>query len=349
MKIAVYTICLNEQRHIKRWARSASDADYVILVDTGSTDGTVALAKEAGCIVHSIRVRPWRFDDARNASLALVPEDVDICIALDADEVLLPGWREHIELISSNVTRPRYKYTWSWNSDGSPGLQYFGDKIHRRFGYRWKHPVHEVITPIDPAFEVEQYIGLEIHHYSDSKKPRSYLHLLETAAKESPNCDRTSHYLAREYFFAGRLHEASKEFKRHLELPSALWPAERARSMRYLAQCLPNEAEKWLLRAVAEDPQRRETWADLALLYHNQKRWMDCYSSALRGMQITAPTLDYMCESNAYGSVLYDLSAVACYNLGLYDKAAEYGAQAVILSPDDERLKNNLVFYKEKL
>lgn len=344
MKIAVYTISLNEEKHIKRWAESAKDADYRVLVDTGSTDNTVQIAKDAGCIVHSVKINPWRFDDARNVSLALVPPDVDLCIALDADEVLVPGWREHLEKVSPTTTRPRYKYTWSWNDGGSPGLQYAGDKIHARFGYRWRHPVHEVITAT--VEEVQEWCLLEIHHLPDNKKGRSYLPLLEVAAKEQPDCDRTAHYLAREYLFSGRIEEATAEFKRHLSLKTALWPAERARSMRYLAQCLPDEAEKWLMRAAAEDPHRRETWTDLATLYYKQHRWMDCYASALRGLQIKDRTLDYMCEAWAFGYVLYDLAAISCHHMGMNDKAVEYGQIALQMCPDDERLVKNMMFYK---
>src|SRR6266849_9969166 len=41
VKIAVYTIALNEAAHAERWANSAAEADYRIVADTGSTDDTV--------------------------------------------------------------------------------------------------------------------------------------------------------------------------------------------------------------------------------------------------------------------------------------------------------------------
>ncbi len=132
MRVAVYTITKNEESFIPRWASSASEADYILVVDTGSTDGTALAAREAGCDVARISVSPWRFDDARNASLALLPQDADLCIALDADEILIPGWRKALESLPPEVTRPRYKYVWSWNKDGSEGLVYSGDKIHSR-------------------------------------------------------------------------------------------------------------------------------------------------------------------------------------------------------------------------
>jgi len=97
MKIAVYTIALNEQDFVQKWYDSAKEADYLLIADTGSTDNTKNFAKELGINVVEISIKPWRFDDARNASLAVIPSDIDYCIALDLDEVLLPGWREELE------------------------------------------------------------------------------------------------------------------------------------------------------------------------------------------------------------------------------------------------------------
>lgn len=39
-KICVYAICKNEIKHIERWLASVSEADYVVVLDTGSTDSS---------------------------------------------------------------------------------------------------------------------------------------------------------------------------------------------------------------------------------------------------------------------------------------------------------------------
>jgi glycosyltransferase involved in cell wall biosynthesis len=109
MKVAVYSIAMNEGKHVQRWAESAADADYLVIADTGSSDDTVKQARNHRVETHHIWVHPWRFDDARNASLALVPKDADYCIALDLDEVLMPGWRAELEKAHElGITRPRY-------------------------------------------------------------------------------------------------------------------------------------------------------------------------------------------------------------------------------------------------
>ena len=347
MKIAVYTIALNEEQFVEKWCESAKEADYLLIADTGSTDNTVKKAKSLGINVVSISVKPWRFDVARNASLAYIPGDIDYCIALDMDEVLLPNWRQEFEgMLEQGITRPRYKYTWSWNQDGTPGLEYGGDKIHARHGYIWKHPVHEVIVA-DRIAEVQAWTNLEIHHHPDNSKSRSqYLSLLELSVNEDPTDDRNAYYYARELFFVGEHQKASEEFKRHLSLPKAVWQPERAASMRYIARCGIEDAEHWLKLAVKESPGRREPLVELAQLYYKNKDWKNCKTYCLEALEIKEKPLDYLCEEFAWGFVPYDLAAISFYNLEMFDDALEYGTVAHEISPLDQRLLDNLEFYK---
>lgn len=345
MKIAVYTIAKNEEQFVEKWAESCKEADYRFILDTGSTDDTLLKAAACGVDVFQAHISPWRFDDARNVSLALLPDDIDICIALDMDEVLVPGWREHLENIKPETTRPRYQYTWSWNGD-KPGLQYGGDKIHRRHGYRWKHPVHEVLVT-DRLEEVQEWIGLEIHHHPDNSKPRSqYFPLLELSTQEDPWDDRNAFYLGREYFFYGFYDKAAAELKRHLSLPRAVWAPERAASMRYIAKCEPENAREWYEKAIAESPGRREPLVELAQYFYSRRDWQNCYWRALDAIAIEEKPLDYLCEEFAWNELPYDLAAIAAHNLGFKEESIKYGEKAVELNPADSRLASNLGFYK---
>lgn len=351
MKVAVYTIAKNEAQFVERWYESAKEADYLLIADTGSTDSTPDVAVNLDINVYDITINPWRFDDARNAALALVPADIDYCIALDMDEVLMPGWRKELEKAHAHKwTRPRYKYTWSWNPDGSPGLQYGGDKIHLRKHYHWKHPVHEVLVP-DRIVETQGWTNLEIHHYPDSTKSRGqYFPLLELSVKEDPTDDRNSFYYARELFFHGQFDKAIAEFQRHLSLPRATWRPERAASMRYIAKMHTDfETKKlWLHRAHEEAPDRREALVELAQLYYEQGMWTACYQAAEKALAIEEKPLEYLCEEFAWGFAPWDFAAISHYNLGNFDKALKYGAKAVELNPEDQRLQNNLVYYQLK-
>jgi glycosyltransferase involved in cell wall biosynthesis len=350
MKIAVYTIALNEALFIERWYNSAKDADYLLIADTGSSDNTYDIAKNLGIEIVGIKVIPWRFDVARNTALSLLPENIDYCIALDMDEILVGNWREDLEKsLKNKITRPRYKYTWSWkNSEETvPGLQYGGDKIHSRFGYRWKHPVHEVLVP-DRIEETQEWLNFEIHHHPDHSKSRSqYLPLLDLAVREDPLDDRNAYYYARELFFNQKYVEAFKEFKRYLALPTANWRAERSSALRYMAKCLGGqEREKYLKLAVNEAPKRREPFVDLALFYFDNNNWKDCLRYAKEATKIEDKPLEYLCEDFAWGSVPYDLVAVSSYYLEYYKQALLFGKKAVKMNPSSERLIENLKLYE---
>jgi len=349
VKVAVYAISKNEAACAQRWAASTVGADYRVVTDTGSTDGTQKVLRDAGVTVHEIVVDPWRFDVARTASLSLIPGDADYCIALDLDEVLLPGWRAALEDAKARgLTRPRYPYTWSWLADGTtPDIVYNADKIHARQGYRWTHPVHEVLQTYGIE-EVQGDVTLAIHHHPDptARAKPDYLPLLKLAVTEAPDDDRNAHYYARELFFRGQLNEAAAEFRRHLALPSAKWKPERAASMRYLAKCEPARQMEWLARAALEAPNLREAWVDLAKVCMERNEWVSCYAAAIAALAITKRELLYLTEAFAWGSAPHDYAALAAYNLGKNDEAIRHGTRAVELNPTDPRLRQNLAYYR---
>ena len=143
MKVAVYTITKNEAKQVQPFMDSCRDADLVVIADTGSTDGTPDLLRKAGAVVHDIAVKPWRFDVARTTALSLLPADVDVCIKLDLDERLQPGWRRQLEKAwVPGTTRLRYWYTWNWKAPGVPdhGLPQRPDPRSRRLYLALSHP-----------------------------------------------------------------------------------------------------------------------------------------------------------------------------------------------------------------
>jgi tetratricopeptide (TPR) repeat protein len=347
MRIAVYTIALNEAQFAERWAQSTSGADYILVADTGSTDATVTLLRQSGVTVVPITVRPWRFDDARNAALALLPSDIDVVVSLDMDEVLTPDWRQSLETSWQNCTRLRYGYVWSWTTSGNPDVVFHSDKITGRHTHRWKHPVHEVLTPTvrEQTATCEEVL---IEHHADPKKPRTqYLKLLELAVNEDPSDDRSSHYLAREYVFNGQYDKAIAEFTRHLSLPKAIWDAERAASMRYLGKCYEGlgqmaTAEHWFLRATLEAA-TRESLVDAAAFLLRRDRFHAVIDLCNRALATPKAVGSYLTDRYATHEGAYDLAAVAHYHLGQRAKAIELAKIAVDFNPHDERLRRNLL------
>lgn len=88
MRLSFCMIVKNEAEQLGRCLASVADlADELLVLDTGSTDDTVAIAKSFGAKVESFA---WtqNFSEARNAALQFVTGDW--VLVLDADEVLVP-------------------------------------------------------------------------------------------------------------------------------------------------------------------------------------------------------------------------------------------------------------------
>lgn len=356
MKIAVYTICKDEEKHVERFmACLKNEADEIHVTDTGSSDKTVQALEDCGAIVHHTRVAPWRFDVPRNTSLAFVPLDVEVCVCIDLDEVLEPGWRAGIEKAwVPGTTRLKYQYAWSHNADGTPGLTFWYDKIHARKDYRWIKPVHEILTRTTEP-EVQAYSDtIMLHHWPDASKSRgSYLPLLELACREEPDDDRSAHYLGREYSFYGMHDKTIAELQRHLALPRAVWKPERAASMRILSKAYRakndfDTAFSWSMKACVEAPGEREPWVDLAQLSYERHDWIFTYAAARKAIAIVERPLTYICEAQAWGSHPWDLLSYSAWQLGHKTEAMQAAMQAVSLNPTDLRLQANMAFLQDQ-
>lgn len=356
-KICVYAICKNEEKFVDRWMDAVKEADMVIVTDTGSTDKTVEKLRERGAKVYVDIISPWRFDMARNKAMDHIPEDVDICVSNDLDEIFEPGWREKLEAAwQPNYTRARYLFTWSYHSDGTPDKQFAMEKIHRRHDFRWIHPVHEVLEYTGEDEDSIVWVnGLVLNHYPDVSKPRAqYLPLLELSAEENPKDDRTAFWLGREYMYRGMHDECIQELKRHLSLPSAGWDEERSASMQYIAKSYQgkgdiNQAKSWLFKAIAECPRVREPYFEMAKLGYSEENWPLVYLMTEKALKITQRSGSYLVDTRSWGYGLYDLGAICTYRLGLYEKSYEYAQIACNMEPGDARLKNNLELIKLKL
>lgn len=350
-KVCVYAISKNEGKFVDRWMDSMSEADQVVVLDTGSEDDTVERLRSRGALVVQEEIRPWRFDTARNRSLELVPEDTDICVSTDLDEVFHPGWREGLERVwTPGAGRISYRYTWSFNADGSEGVVFWLDQVHARRGYRWVHPVHEVLQWVGegsggPTVTAE---GVQLDHHPDPTKSRAqYLPLLEQSVEEEPNDDRNVHYLGREYMYRGRWDDCIRTLKGHLAMPTATWRDERAASMRYIAKSYWNKGEAdqardWYLRAITEAPYLREPYMDLAWMLYKQGEWEGVLYFTACALSIMNRPRSYICEAAAWGSLPHDLRSIAFYRTGAYAQAVEEVKKALEKEPGSQRLQKNL-------
>ena len=352
MKVCVYAICKNESKNVDNWVRSMSEADEIYVLDTGSTDDTVNKLKQKGVHVSKKKIDPWRFDVARNESLKLVPEDTDLYICTDLDEIFETGWRQKLEdNYNSKYTRVKYLYNWSFDKKGNPATTFYLNKIHNR-NYKWIHPVHEVLSSLEEEKEllIEEIV---LNHYQDSNKSRSsYLPLLELSVKENPLDDRNMHYLGREYMYYDLHYKCIQTLHKHLELESATWKDERAASMRYIARSynklgFKEETKLWYEKAIEEASYLREGYIELAYFHYNNQNFSEAISLLDKAFKIKEKSKSYINENFAWDYTIYDLYALCNYYAGNKKIASQYNLIALKLDPDNKRLLDNQKYYEQ--
>ena len=336
MKIATYTIALNESKHVERWLEATKNSDVRLVADTGSTDGTLEMLAAAGVIVHRVTVFPFRFDDARNAALALLPDDVDLCLSLDLDETTAPDLYDKLRALDSTIHKARI-----WHNTGN---RWRCDRVHSRKGWRWVAPCHEVTTWFGDGEPVVVDINADIYHLPDESKPRTgYLPLLEMAVRERPTDGRMWTYLAREYMYAGDteglLHAGEEAYFRNP------WNPERAAVCRWIGTA--KEDREWLHRATNACNREAENWHALAEHHYRKGEWDLCIDAAGVGISCE-PTTHYLRDESVLAWRLFDLLAIAQWNRGKYEDALHWGLKALAGNPDDERLQKNVAEYRGK-
>jgi hypothetical protein len=352
MKIAAYTIALNEINHCERWAESVKDADYRVVLDTGSTDGTVEKLRELGVTVFEHRFDPWRFDHSRNMALACVPEDAEVCISLDMDEFMGEGYRAGIEKvwIPGQTTRLHYTYVFDYKPDGN-NAGYQMDKIHHRIGYQWKRPVHENVWPTVDHENFAVNMDVHLNQIQDRTKPTrgNYLPLMKVGCEEDPNDSQMSFWYGRELMFAGQHDDAVQELKRFLEIPSSQWPVERSEAMIYISKMVDSTKLEWLMKALSCAPTRRQVWLELVLYYYDQQDWHGLLWAAGSGMEKSKRDHSYLDNTHAWGNQFLDFGSLAASHLGWHEKAYQWCSEAIAQNPTDERIQNNLRYMQSKL
>jgi glycosyltransferase involved in cell wall biosynthesis len=164
-KVSVTIITLNEADHIAAAIDSASWADEIIVVDSGSTDDTVAIARSKGVRVET---RAWSgYVDQKNFAHLLASHDW--IFSLDADERITPALAGEIHaLLATEPTRkgyrvPRVAYhlgRWIRTTDFYPDYQ---TRLYDRRSARWTGLyVHESVN-VDGG---PGQLANELQHYS---------------------------------------------------------------------------------------------------------------------------------------------------------------------------------------
>jgi glycosyltransferase involved in cell wall biosynthesis len=230
LTLSLCMIVRDEEEMLPRSLAAARDAvDEIIVVDTGSTDRTVEIAKSFGAKVIE---REWTgsFADARNASFDAATGDW--IMYLDADEVLVAGDAERLREITGRTWREAF-YLVETNFTGELGdgtaVTHNALRVFRnRPEYRFEGRIHEQIAHKLPTKMPEriEVTDVRVEHYGylgvvrDAKdKSRRNIELLERQRDEAEDPTAFLHFnLGSEYAALGENGSALDSFEKAWEL-----------------------------------------------------------------------------------------------------------------------------------
>ena len=175
MSVTAVVITLNESAHIAACLESVAWADERLVVDSGSTDGTPDLARQAGARVLQ---HEWLGYGAQK-NYAASQASYDWIVSVDADERVTPALAEEIRSTLAGTPAhggyrvPRVTWhlgRWIRTTDWYPDYQL---RLYDRRKARWKtRLVHESVDVDGSAgllrAELQHYAYRDIAHHLDT-------------------------------------------------------------------------------------------------------------------------------------------------------------------------------------
>lgn len=348
MKVSVCMIARNEETTLPTALESVKGlADEVVIVDTGSEDRTVEVARSLGATVIEGGDRTHKAKERNHAADASTG---DWIVILDCDERVADaaGFRAFLETTTTDGVYIREEFK---APDGRTTLSFPQMRAWRRGAYRYHYRAHELPMATRPCNE--EYTGFVWEHRPPAGrtwKDEHLLHLLLLDYMECPGEARPMYYLGRQYLYMGAYKFAVEKLNEFISTSKPGWWG-RSDAFGDLASAyqLMGDTEKAmdaLMRAIGENPNRRDWWGRLAEMHHLAGHH-EIAIGMLKTMLELPPHNEYV-MMYWYSAYPYDLLARCLWYAGRHEEGYQYAKQAAELAPDDPRIISNLGFFERE-
>lgn len=348
--ISLCMIVRNEQQVLRRCLNSVREVpDEIILVDTGSEDGTRALGVELGARVYDF---PWQddFSAARNASFSHAR--MDYILWLDADDLLPESSRQQLlalkKELDPGVDAVMLPYQVAFDAANRPTLSYYRERLLRRAAHPvWEGAIHEAITPSGRI----EYRNIPVWHKKQGpgdpdRNLRIFEGLIEKGKTLSP---REQYYYARELMFHDRYRQAADLLQAFLERKDG-WLENQISACCDLAACLralnePQGGLRALLHALELDAPRAEVLCEIGahFLEHGPITAAIFWYEAAARLQPDPRSCGFV-NPDCYGFIPH-IQLCVCYDrLGDYKQAQRHNELAGELKPEDPAYLHNRAY-----
>lgn len=351
--MATISLCMivkNEEQVLRRCLDSVAGAvDEIVVVDTGSTDSTKAIAAE---YTDKIFDFTWMDDFSAARNFAFSKGSMDYLMWLDADDVLLPGDRENLltlkRTLPASTDMVMMKYHVAFDAEGTPTFSYYRERIIRNVGRPlWQGVVHEAISP----FGEVAWSDVAVSHKKQGLGDRDRnLRIYEShIAAGATLCPRERFYYARELYDHARYAEAARELRTFLD--GGGWVENEIEACRILARCQyalgkPVAALRALLESLLYDEPRAETCCDLGRYFFDRGEWRRAafwYELALTRERDDRSGA--FVRPECYGYLPCIQLCVCCDRMGQRERAEGYNLRAGAFKPGDAAYRKNLAYF----
>ena len=144
MKVTLYAIAKNEEKYVEKFIENSKNFYHTVVVDTGSTDNTVQLLRDAGIEVHEHPQTRDEFDFslARNTALSYVK--TDWAFSLDFNEDVDNFFSEGLDVIADDLTTLKHLRFDDHGDENPTQSNEVHVRFHRTKNYTWENSVHEM-------------------------------------------------------------------------------------------------------------------------------------------------------------------------------------------------------------
>lgn len=355
LTISACLIVRDAGRDLERWIRNARDsAEQLIVVDTGSTDGTLAAARAAGAEVYSF---PWREDFAAARNESLRHARGDWILVTDADETIQPAEKLPFLLAKVEGEAPDAQAvdTLLINIDEDTGEEIQRARNLRLFrrspDMRYAGKVHETVYyggRLPRVYDASDRLTVYHTGYSSRRmlgKARRNRKLLEQELADGVEPDRLYRYLAETELTLGHLEKAEEYGLRAILSP---WQAEDKRADLYhivlQAMALRDEPRADQLamarRAAEAVPVVPDFFAQAGLLLEQEGKDEAARASLERALTLAKRSAGDASAFAAMRGLVYAALARIEARAGHGAAAKRWVAQGLRLAPDEQALWN---------
>ncbi len=329
--ICLSMIVKNEAHVIERCLASVKPLiSHWVIVDTGSTDETIACVKRAlDGVPGEIVSRPWKdFASNRTEALALAKDKADYVLVVDADDVLEIPPGIVIPVLRHGAYAIRVDYD---------GTSYYRLHLLRSaLPWRFEGVVHEVPVCDEPYEQarIEGIVYRIVGGGARQRDPDRFVHdarLLEAELARDPSSTRTAFYLAQSYRDAGMNEEALTIYERRATMGG--WDEEvfysllQAALIRERLGHPPEAVWSAFLRAHRARPQRVEALTELARYCRLAGDYSLGYVFAKTAAEAPRPVDALFVDDGVYAWRALDELAIAAFYIGRFDVSASSAAR----------------------